>query len=102
MYTVVHQYSIDQHFVGGVEWTNAVWQGKTETWLVTLREIETGQLFTQEYQILISAVGGLVKPQDLKVPGLERFLGKIIHTARWNHDIDLSHKNVAVIGNGGK
>ncbi|KAJ5725207.1 uncharacterized protein N7483_006564 [Penicillium malachiteum] len=97
--TVVRQYRIDEQFIGGTEWINAAWNEETETWLVTLRNNETGQ-FTQECKVLISAVGGLVNPQGLKVPGVETFQGEIIHTARWNHDVDLTNKHVAVIGNG--
>ncbi|KAL4862954.1 hypothetical protein BDV12DRAFT_178125 [Aspergillus spectabilis] len=98
--SVVRQYRVDQHFTGGVEWTGATWNEKTQTWLVTLENIETKQVFAQECQILISAVGGLVNPQELKIPGAETFRGEIIHTARWKAGADLTDKHVAVIGNG--
>ncbi|KAF7595184.1 hypothetical protein BBP40_006928 [Aspergillus hancockii] len=84
--TVIKRYHVDQHFTGNVEWTGATWQEKKQIWLVTLQNIQTKELFTQECQILISAVGGLVNPQELKVPGAERFQGEIIHTARWRHE----------------
>ncbi|KKK22387.1 hypothetical protein ARAM_002225 [Aspergillus rambellii] len=99
--TVATQYGVDQHFMGQVEWTGATWQEKTQTWVVSFRDLETKQWFVQECQILVSAVGGLVNPQELKVPGAERFQGHIIHTARWDHGVDLTDKRVAVIGNGG-
>ncbi|PTU22056.1 hypothetical protein P175DRAFT_0508923 [Aspergillus ochraceoroseus IBT 24754] len=98
--TVATQYGVDQHFMGQVEWTGATWQEKTQTWVVSFRDLETKQWFVQECQILVSAVGGLVNPQELKVPGAERFQGHIIHTARWDHGVDLTDKRVAVIGNG--
>ncbi|KAL5333614.1 hypothetical protein BJX70DRAFT_403382 [Aspergillus crustosus] len=97
---VVREYRVDEHFTGGVEWTGATWQENTNTWLVTLRNTQTNQLFKQECEILISAVGGLVNPQELKIPGTETFEGEIIHTARWKNDVSLKNKNVAVIGNG--
>lgn len=34
------------------------------------------------------------------IPGLHTFKGDIVHSAEWNHDIDYSHKRIAVIGNG--
>ncbi|KAL6228819.1 hypothetical protein BDW75DRAFT_226168 [Aspergillus navahoensis] len=98
--TVVKQYCVNQHFTGGVEWTGATWHEKTQTWSVTLQDIQTNEVFTQECQILISAVGGLVNPQELKIPGAEQFQGEIIHTARWKTGFDLTNKRVAVIGNG--
>ena len=99
--TVAIQYGVDRHFTGHTEWTGAVWQEKKRTWLVTLQDLNTGQSFTQECQVLVSAVGGIVNPQELKIPGVEDFRGQIIHTARWRHDVDLTNKHVAVIGNGG-
>ncbi|KAJ5802448.1 uncharacterized protein N7503_004898 [Penicillium pulvis] len=100
--TVVKQYGIDENFIGGIEWVDASWNEKIQTWLVTLRDIQKDMLFTQECQTLISAVGGLVNPQELRIPGVEQFQGNIIHTARWDATVDLANKNVAVIGNGGE
>ncbi|KAL3443415.1 hypothetical protein BJX65DRAFT_199635 [Aspergillus insuetus] len=97
---VVKQYHIEQHFTGNVEWTGATWSDTTQTWFVSFQDIQTKQAFTQECQILISAVGGLVNPQELKLPGAETFQGEIIHTARWKKGVDLTNKHVAVIGNG--
>ncbi|PWY88273.1 putative monooxygenase [Aspergillus heteromorphus CBS 117.55] len=97
---VATQYGVDRHFTGGVEWTGAVWQEKTQTWIVTLQDLRTGLSFTQECQVLISAVGGIVNPNSLNIPGAETFQGQIMHTARWRHDVDLTNKHVAVIGNG--
>ncbi|OKL59290.1 hypothetical protein UA08_05020 [Talaromyces atroroseus] len=97
---VAKRYRVDQHFRGGVEWIGATWQEDTHTWIVTLKDIQQGRVFTQECQVLISAVGGLVNPQETSIAGAERFRGEIIHTARWKSSIDLKNKHVAVIGNG--
>jgi cation diffusion facilitator CzcD-associated flavoprotein CzcO len=45
-------------------------------------------------------VGGLVDPAWPDIKGLQSFRGELFHTARWNHDFDLTGKNVAVIGTG--
>lgn len=100
--TVAKEYSVDQHFKGGMEWIAADWQEKSKTWVVILKDIQTRQSFKQECQVLISAVGGLVNPQEINIPGAERFQGAIIHTSRWKNGFDLTNKHVAVIGNGGK
>jgi cation diffusion facilitator CzcD-associated flavoprotein CzcO len=100
--TVSKEYSVEQHFKGGMEWVDADWQEKSYTWVVTLKDIQTKQSFKQECQVLISAVGGLVNPQEISIPGSECFQGTIIHTARWKKDLDLTNKHVAVIGNGGE
>jgi cation diffusion facilitator CzcD-associated flavoprotein CzcO len=35
-----------------------------------------------------------------KLPGLETFAGEVFHSARWNHDYDLTGRRVAVVGTG--
>ena len=50
--------------------------------------------------VLISACGGLTEPEYPRVPGAEDFQGPIMHTARWDHGVDLSGKRVAVVGTG--
>ncbi len=35
-------------------------------------------------------------PKD--IPGIEDFEGNIMHTARWNDQIDLEDKNVIMVG----
>ncbi|RKQ90260.1 cation diffusion facilitator CzcD-associated flavoprotein CzcO [Solirubrobacter pauli] len=50
--------------------------------------------------VLITACGQLTTPAVPPLPGLEDFAGPAFHTARWDHDVDLSGKRVAVIGTG--
>lgn len=67
-----------------------------------LRDLRTGLCFTQECCVLISAVGGVVNPRGLDIPGIESFRGRLLHTARWMPDIEINDKDISVIGNGGK
>ena len=50
--------------------------------------------------VFVSACGQLNKPATPKLEGIEKFKGKIFHSARWDHDYDVKNKNVAVIGTG--
>src|SRR5262249_31339233 len=34
------------------------------------------------------------------IPGLDSFTGAVFHSARWDHDLDLTGKRVAVVGTG--
>jgi cation diffusion facilitator CzcD-associated flavoprotein CzcO len=95
------RFGISSHVSCGKEWTGARWQASTSTWLVTLRDVSTGQVLEHECQVLISAVGGLVDPNPFQMEGMDTFEGDIIHTARWKRDVFLRDKNVVVIGNGG-
>jgi cation diffusion facilitator CzcD-associated flavoprotein CzcO len=49
---------------------------------------------------VIASYGPLANTSLPKIPGIEVFSGKVIHTARWDHAYDFSGKTVAVIGTG--
>ena len=40
------------------------------------------------------------RPKLPEIEGIETFQGEVFHSARWNHDVDLTGKRVAVIGTG--
>ncbi len=48
---------------------------------------------------LVSAVGQLNVPSIPPFEGREDFAGEQFHSARWDHDVDLKGKRVAIIGN---
>lgn len=54
-----------------------------------------------EAQFVIFASGPLHIPQIPHIPGIEKFQGKVFHSAQWDHAYDLTGKNVASIGTGG-
>ncbi|GAB3495585.1 flavin-containing monooxygenase [Nocardiopsis coralliicola] len=72
----------------------AHWEADRGRWRV---ESERGTITAQ---FLISACGALADPAIPELPGLDRFAGTVFHSARWNHDHDLSGRNVAVVGTG--
>ena len=49
---------------------------------------------------VIAGCGGLVDPSYPDIEGMAEFEGDMMHTARWNHDVDLAGKRVSVIGTG--
>ncbi|WP_078626303.1 flavin-containing monooxygenase [Streptomyces sp. NRRL S-241] len=62
-------------------------------------EIETAQGGLTA-DVVVSATGPLSEPKLPEVPGLAGFPGKVFHSARWDHDYDLTGKRVAMIGTG--
>jgi cation diffusion facilitator CzcD-associated flavoprotein CzcO len=50
--------------------------------------------------VLVPAVGQLTVPSIPDLEGLDTFDGPAFHTARWRHDVDLTHKRVGVVGTG--
>jgi len=75
--------------------TEARWDAVANHWIV-----RTGDGQTFEAQSLVSATGQLSRPLRPSLPGLENFAGTMFHSAEWRHDVDLTGKNVAVIGTG--
>ena len=51
-------------------------------------------------RVLITATGQLNRPALPNLPGRDDFTGEAFHSARWNHEVDLTGKTVAVIGTG--
>jgi len=74
---------------------SAEFDEQTNQWQIT-----TGAGDTFRADVLITATGQLNRPAMPDIPGLEDFGGESFHSARWNHDINLEGKRVAVIGTG--
>ncbi|TDP42477.1 flavin-containing monooxygenase [Nocardia ignorata] len=51
-------------------------------------------------RFVLSATGVLTRPKLPDIPGIETFAGTTVHTARWDHGLDLRGKRVAIIGTG--
>lgn len=51
-------------------------------------------------RFLVAAVGPLDQPKRPAIEGSDDFAGKVVHTARWDHEYDFAGKRVAVIGTG--
>ena len=64
-------------------------------WTVTA---DDGRTWTAD--VLLVATGQLHQPVVPEIPGREDFAGHTFHSARWDHDHDLSGRRVAVIGTG--
>ncbi len=79
----------------GVEVTRATWDEGRSVWRVDLAEGEP-----IEAEVFIAATGQLNRPYVPDLPGLDSFEGTTFHSARWDHDHDLSGERVAVVGNG--
>jgi cation diffusion facilitator CzcD-associated flavoprotein CzcO len=72
----------------------ATWDDGTQRWrLETKHGVFTADVF-------VSAVGALSDPAIPTLPGASSFAGTTFHSARWNHDHDLTGRRVAVIGTG--
>jgi cyclohexanone monooxygenase len=61
-------------------------------------ELDTGGTVTARF--LVNASGVLITPNLPDIDGVDSFGGLTMHTARWDHEQDLTGKRVAIIGTG--
>jgi len=61
--------------------------------------LKTADGLSEDFDVVISAVGQLHKPFIPEISGSGTFQGKMFHSARWDHSYDLNGKTVSIIGN---
>jgi 4-hydroxyacetophenone monooxygenase len=91
-------FGLREHIRFDTEVQSATWSEEDATWAV--RVSSGGRDEEIVCHAVISAVGQLNRPNYPDIPGRDRFEGISFHSARWNHDVDLHGKRVAVIGTG--
>lgn len=93
--TVVDTHDLRRHLRTGSEVTGATFDEATGRWSVHLAD--GAQV---EADVVVTATGQLSRPVVPAIPGRDRFAGAAFHTARWDHDVELSGRRVAVVGTG--
>ncbi len=78
----------------GVTVQDLVWDEEDHVWHVST---DHGEVTADT---VVTGTGGLSEPRLPQISGMDSFEGEVFHSARWNHDYDLTGKRVAVIGTG--
>ena len=78
---------------------SATWSEPNVSWTVRVRTPDGAEEELRAHAV-ISAVGQLNRPLYPDIEGVGTFEGPAFHSARWDHDVDLRGKRVAVIGTG--
>jgi len=92
---VAHDYGVDRLVEPNSEVTACSWSDAECRWTV-----ETADGRRYEADAVVLATGQLNQPGFPSLPGREDFAGHEFHTARWDHDYDLSGRRVAIVGTG--
>jgi cation diffusion facilitator CzcD-associated flavoprotein CzcO len=93
---VTKRYGLRSHIRFGQEVVGAHFNDADGRWTL---QTQTGQTLIARSWVLAS--GPLHIPAMPTIPGLDRFKGKMFHSARWDHEYDLKGKSVVSIGTGG-
>lgn len=78
----------------------AEWDEEAGLWRFEVKNLKTGETYTDEAEYFINAGGVLNNWKWPDIPGLHDFKGKLMHSAAYEEDYSLEGKKVAVIGAG--
>jgi len=92
---VADKYDVRQHMRFGVVVIGARWDEDSSCWEVSL---EDGTVERGRY--LLTATGFLSQPRMPDIAGIDDFAGEVVHTTRWDDDIELEGKRIGIIGTG--
>jgi cation diffusion facilitator CzcD-associated flavoprotein CzcO len=92
---LVDKYKLHRHIRFGEDVTALNFDEDTGTWTADVR---SGTTYTARAAVM--APGPLANVSWPDIRGLDSYTGHKIHSARWDHDYDMSGKRVAVIGTG--
>jgi cation diffusion facilitator CzcD-associated flavoprotein CzcO len=92
---VIERFGLGNHIRYRTRVTEAAWDHALQQYTVSIAGAED-----EPFDVVVSAVGMLNVPRYPNWPGLEGFSGPKFHTARWEHEHDLTGRRVAVVGTG--
>lgn len=105
MEDVAKKYGLYEQVLFEHEASEARWDAKIGRWKIIIRDIHELKDTKNEYsmkelsaRIFVSGMGALSVPRECNIPGVEKFKGPLFHSARWDHSVDVTNKNVVVIG----
>jgi cation diffusion facilitator CzcD-associated flavoprotein CzcO len=89
------KYGLEPHLRLGAEVTRLAFDEERRRW-----RVETADGGVDEADVVVTGTGQLSRPSIPDLPGRESFAGTQFHSAQWNHDHDLTGRDVAVVGTG--
>ncbi|HBW19795.1 MAG: flavin-containing monooxygenase [Streptosporangiaceae bacterium] len=95
LHALVAGYGLGPHLRLGCGVAAAEFDERRAVWNLTLDDGGTVQATA-----VVCSVGQLGRPAFPDIAGRDEFAGPSWHSGRWNHDVDLAGRRVAVIGTG--
>ena len=94
----IAQFDLAPHIRYEATVSHAHFDEAAQLWRVGYRDAD-GAAHDIAARVLIAGVGHNI-PSVPQVEGLEKFQGPVVHSAQWNHGVDLKGKRVAMVGTG--
>ena len=96
---LVARHGLADHLRLGTTVDHAAFDEGSGRWRVSVTPAG-GETEVLEADAVVFACGQLNRPSIPDLPGLDTFAGPSWHSARWDHQVDLEGKRVAVVGSG--
>ncbi|BBY16635.1 flavin-containing monooxygenase [Mycolicibacterium litorale] len=93
--TCARRHQLENHLRLRTEIVSARWDAVSRDW-----ELLTTDGERHRFDVVVSAVGMFTQPVMPDLVEEEPFTGVVMHTARWDHSVDLGGARVAVLGTG--
>ena len=97
---VARKYSVYERLRVRTKVNAADWVPEAAQWRLALEDLETSSKYTEEFDVVIAAIGRFNAWKLPDYPGLESYAGRLRHASNWDPEFDPEGKSVAVIGNG--
>jgi 4-hydroxyacetophenone monooxygenase len=97
--SVARAAGVHRHIQFRHEVLSAAYHEHEQRWSLEVRT-PAGVTETLSASVVLTAAGAFTRPKMPSIPGLDRFAGPCVHTARWPEDLELEGRRVGVIGNG--
>jgi cation diffusion facilitator CzcD-associated flavoprotein CzcO len=86
---VAHRYELYKYIHFNTSVSAASWSDETARWSANVgvtggKDADFSLRYSIEYDFLVSAVGQLNQLQWPQIEGLEKFEGRVMHSARWD------------------
>ncbi|KAE8440550.1 hypothetical protein EG329_007243 [Mollisiaceae sp. DMI_Dod_QoI] len=97
---IARKYNVYKYLRFGQNIVKASWDEIKAQWLLDIIDLETGELRTEVFDVVISAIGRFNAWKLPDYPGINEYKGHLRHSSAWDPSFDPKDKTVAVIGNG--
>ncbi|KAI3533307.1 4-hydroxyacetophenone monooxygenase [Colletotrichum filicis] len=97
---LARKYDVYKHLHLSQQVEGLNWVESRSTWQITIRDLATGAIRTEEAEFVLTAIGRFNAWKLPDYPGIEDFKGVLRHASNWDPSFDPREKKVAVIGNG--
>ena len=89
------RYGLNPHLMLNTEVVSARWDSEAESWQLTTADGDV-----HSFDVVVSAVGLFTRPLMPALVEEEPFTGTVMHSAAWDHSVDVAGARIAVLGTG--